>query len=603
MRVKLRPDAHCAPVPQGVYWSRAGTSFVMTGPSALYTLIDDRLDALLDGTSVDDLVAGTGNEAARPVFEYIVRTLVDRRVMIDLDAAEGPVPDAETALQHAELLAYLEARCDEPYRAFATVRSAWVAVVGEGAAAEAALRGLAANGTGTVTRHAFPGSGEWAAEPSMVVLTDDHEHPLDLVAAAESLPVGVPVLPAVAEAGFALVGPVCAGPEQLRSFQAVRLRAAEWQRAGVANAAPRPLSAVLAGSLAAQAVLARLSATESDPGTALLVHGHTVQTRAIELPVDGQGTVWQPVDVGEVLAAPVAAAAGTPAPADGDDEGPADPQEIPRLAIALTTRWTGLARWNADLDLPQLPASLVTARIVAAAAGTVGGTADALLDAQGTPNVLGWGSDRASAGVSAVLAILRHRTAQDPREAGEAGFPAAGLTQVHWLADGLLRQAGHHVLGQSPGTLMTWDELGNGSARTFWSLLRDHFGVPTQLRLRTLPGLGWLLASVVEEGTGEVLASQWGPTPVSAAHQALFGAVARVQFQAAQKTAPQAPVLPPDAVGTSALEVVSVRQVHACLRQLLDQTRSTGTRLHARQLTHDEVVGELPLVCGWVGLG
>ena len=600
MRVKLRPDAHCAPVPQGVYWSRAGTSFVMTGPSALYTLIDDRLDALLDGTSVDDLVAAAGNEAARPVFDHIVRTLVDRQVLIDLDAAEGPVPDAETARQHAELLAYLEANCDEPYRAFAVVRSAWVAVVGDGAAADAALRGLAANGTGTVTGHAFPGPGEWAAKPSMVVLADDYEHPLDLAAAARSLPAGVPVLPVVAEAGFALVGPVCAGPEQLRSFQAVRLRAADWQRAGVANAAPRPLSAVLAGSLAAQAVLARLSATESDPGTALLVHGHTVQTRAVDMPVDDQGTAWRSVDATEVLAEPATA---------GDDDSPADPQEIPRLAIALTTRWTGLARWNADLDLPQLPASLVTAGIVAgpratpAAAGTVGEAADAPLDAPGTQNVLGWGADRASAGVSAVLAVLRHHTAQDLREAGGTGFPAAGLTQVHWLADGLLRQAGHRVLGQSPGTPMTWDALGNGSARTFWSLLWDHFGVPTELRVHTLPGLGWRLASVVEEGTGEVLASQWGPTPVSAAHEALFAAVARAQFQAALKTAPQAPVLPPDAVGTSALEVVPVRQVQACLRQLLDQARSTGTQVHARQLTHDEAIGELPLVCGWVGLG
>ena len=104
---------------------------------------------------------------------------------------------------------------------------------------------------------------------------------------------------------------------------------------------------MLAGSLAAQAVLARLSATESDPGTALLVHGHTVQTRAVELPVDDRGTAWRSVDATEVLAAPATA---------GDDDSPADPQEIPRLAIALTTRWTESARWNADLDLPQLPA-------------------------------------------------------------------------------------------------------------------------------------------------------------------------------------------------------------------------------------------------------
>ena len=238
-----------------------------------------------------------------------------------------------------------------------------------------------------------------------------------------------------------------------------------------------------------------------------------------------------------------------------------------------------------------------------AAAGTVGEAADAPLDAPGTQNVLGWGADRASAGVSAVLAVLRHRTAQELREAGGTGFPAAGLTQVHWLADGLLRQAGHRVLGQSPGTPMTWDALGNGSARTFWSLLWDHFGVPTELRVRTLPGLGWRLASVVEEGTRRGTGEPVGTDPGLRGTRSPVRRCRPCTVPGGAEDRAAAPVLPPDAVGTSALEVVPVRQVQACLRQLLDQARSTGTHVHARQLTHDEAIGELPLVCGWVGLG
>lgn len=622
MRVKLRPDAHCAPVPRGVYWLRGDRSFVLSGPPALYTLLDDQLDALLRGTSVDEMVAAAGDEAARPVFDHVVRALVAQDVLIDLDAVAGPLPDPRTADDHLELLAYLEANCAEPYRAFAAVRSARVAVAGGGPAAESVRRGLAANGTGAVTDLAVPGRpGD--AGPALAVLIDDCEDPLDLHAAAESLPAGTPVLPVAAEADFALVGPVCTDLRELRSFQAVRARAADWQRTEGEAGAARPLSAVLSGSLAAQAVLTRLAETGDGARTALVVHGHAVQTRAVPVPDAVAGPAWRWVDAGEAaaLSAPVEAAAAESGPATDaasgpPGSGPADPpaatpgsrtdagtdaelQEVHRLAAGLTTRWTGVARWGRDLDLPQLPVSLVTAETVARP-GPSGDRGPVAPEAPG-PCFLGWGSTRVAAGLTAVLALLRHRAAQESGPGGGAE-PAAGLTPAHWLADGLLRHVGRQVLTQSVSTTLTWDDFPSGPVRTLWSLLGDFFDVPATLELRTVPGLDWCLAGAVHEGTGELLAAQWGPSVLSAGYAALFAATGQAQFRAAEKNAPQSPVLPPDPVGTWSLEVAPERQVHDCLRGLLAHTAASGLRPRARLLVRDEAVGELPLACGLVGL-
>ncbi|GGQ96887.1 hypothetical protein [Kitasatospora griseola] len=629
MRVKLRPDAHCAPVPQGVFWARGDRSFVLSGPPALYAVVDDQLDALLNGTSVDEMVAAAGDERARPVLEHVVRALVAQDVLIDLDAVDGPLPDPETAGRHAELLCYLEANCAEPYRAFAAVRAARVAVAGDGPGAEAVRRGLTANGTGeTVELHLPVASSHFTAHgfapaTTMVVLIDDCEAPLDLLAAAASLPPGTPVVPVAAEAALALVGPVCTAPEELWAFQAVRARAADWQETGAESAAPRPISAVLAGSLAAQTVLARLAGTDDGQRSAWVVHGHAVQTTVVPVPDAGLGPAWRPVDPTEAHAAAdrvhPASAPGTDTVvtydtvADGlgsDGPGSAEPQQ-PHFDAGLTARWTGLARWGRDLDLPQLPVSLVTAETVAGAGPSAARAATRATDraagipaAATAPHFLGWGTNRAAAGLTAGLAVLRHRVAQEWTGESDAGwFPAAGLTRSHWLVDGLLRQAGQDELAQPVSTPLTWNDLERIAVRSQWSVLRDFFDVPAQLWLRTVAGLDWQLVSVMDEATGEVMATQWGPSRASAAYAALLAATARAQLRVAERTAPQAPVQPPDAVGTWALEITPDRRIQDCLRQLLVRARAMGLRPRAQQLIHDAVVGGLPLACGWVRLG
>ncbi|MFF7632970.1 hypothetical protein ACFZB9_07435 [Kitasatospora sp. NPDC008050] len=624
MRVKLRPDAHCAPVPQGIHWSRGERSFVLSGPPALFTVVDDQLGALLDGTSVDEMVAATGDERSRPVLDHIVRALVAQDVLIDLDAVDGPLPDRRSAKEHAALLGYLESNCAEPYRAFAAVRAARVAVVGAGPGADAVRRGLAANGTGETTE--LSASSGHAASPTVVVLIDDVDAPLDLLAASSLLAPGTPVVPVAAGPALALVGPVCTGPAQLRAFSAVRARATDWQLTGVDSAAPRPISAVLAGSLAAQCVLAHLAGIEDGARTAVVVHGHAVQTTPVPVPEAEPGPAWRPLDPAEVLGEPAERPDPDPAaPASTDAPASADAREF-QLDAALTARWTGLARWGRDLDLPQLPVSLVTAQLVPGPGPSAATPSEAL-----GPHVLGWGENRAAAGLTAVLTVLRRRAAEERPEKlteewpgewagestkewaresteewagqGNAGLiPAAGLTPAHLLVDGLLRQAGQDALARPAGAPLAWEDVEGITARTLWGLLRDFFGVPAALRPHTATGLDWQLVSVTDELTGEVLATQWGPRLASAGYAALFAATAHAQFQAAARTAPQAPVLPPDPVGTWALESASDRQVHDCLRQLLARAQAMGLHPRAQQLFHDASAGELAPACGWVTL-
>ncbi|MFI9273546.1 hypothetical protein ACIGXM_22935 [Kitasatospora sp. NPDC052896] len=596
MRVKLRPDAHCAPVPQGIHWSRGERSFVLSGPPALFTVVDDQFGALLDGTSVDEMVAATGDERSRPVLEHIVRALLAQDVLIDLDAVAGPLPDPRSATEHAALLCYLEANCAEPYRAFAAVRAARVAVAGGGPGADAVRRGLAANGTGETTDLELSATAAPAASATVVVLIDDCDAPLDLLSAASLLTPGTPVLPVAAGPAVALVGPVCTDPAELRAFLAVAARATDWQLTGVDSAAPRPVSAVLAGSLAAQGVLAHLAGTADGTRSAWVVHGHAVQTTAVPVPRADPGPAWRPLDPTEIP---------EPDPDPATATATATAREFP-LDAALTARWTGLARWGRDLDLPQLPISLVTAQVVpgpgpSAARGTAGRST--ATRATG-PHVLGWGENRAAAGLTALLTVLRRRAAEEwSAEGGNAGLvPAAGLTPAHLLVDGLLRQAGQDALVRSAGAPLPWEKVDGLTARTLWGLLRDFFDVPAELRRHPVTGLDWQLVSVADEVTGEVLATQWGPRLGSATYAALYAATARAQFQAAARTAPQAPVLSPDPVGTWSLEAAPDRQVHDCLRQLLARAKALGAHPRAQRLVHDATAGEPALSCGWVAL-
>ncbi|MCI4061352.1 hypothetical protein MRQ36_01690 [Micromonospora sp. R77] len=269
MRVKLRPGTHFAPVPQGIYWTRAGRSFLLTAPAGLYLALDSQLDLLTRGTDVDELSSALG-ESARPAVQRILDTLLDRDVLLDLDRAGTP-PTPGEADRYAEVLSYLEARCADPYRVFARLRASVVPVLGDGPAAAVARRTIVGYGA-TTTATVSPGT-------ELVVLVDDADRPLDLVAAAASLPAGTRVVPVHAGERIALVGAPEAG--DLAEFVALGRRAGDWAAAEPDGAAPCPLSAVLAGSLATHAVLGALTGTLPAESAPTLVHGHDVQAQRL----------------------------------------------------------------------------------------------------------------------------------------------------------------------------------------------------------------------------------------------------------------------------------------------------------------------------------
>ncbi|MFG3052562.1 hypothetical protein ACGFZP_16610 [Kitasatospora sp. NPDC048239] len=593
MRVKLRPGTHLASVRQGVYVSRAGRSFVLAGPPALYGVLDSRLAELTDGTDLEALVAAFGDEAARPVLDRVVRALLDHDVLLDLDALTTPPPDRATAARYAEVLAYLEAHSGDPYRDFARLRAARVRVLGEGPAAVTAVRSLARHGIGAVTDPVagpdVPDDGAPGA-PAWAVLIDDHDHPADLAVLASDLPPGTRAVTVRAGERIALVGePAPGSPAALR---AAARRAEAWAADDPEACAARPLSAVLAGALAARQVLAGLTGlagladpTGADPepkltgpgtdaahGVATVVHGRLLRTSRIAL-------------------APGSAVPGAAVPAPEEPPAPEERPDAEALLAAwsgLTARWTGPLRRGRDLDLDQLPFALETVEAV---------------DADGASPVerraAGWGVDRPAAGLSAVLAGTRLLAA---RAASATGVPAAGSTPDRWLLDGLLRVLGAEALAAPPARELGWDDLADLEARTLLGLLETYFGRSVTLTERRPDGPGWSLVTVTDRhgaatttattsatvsatAGGTAGATEWGPTTAAAARTALGAAVARAQADDPEVRA----LLAAQPVGTAVLERCPEQSVREALHRTTAALSARGRTPSAHRCGPDPV--------------
>lgn len=594
-RVKLRPDAHYAPAGNGVYWSRpGGRSFVLTGPATLYPLIDSRLELLTVGTSVDALVASVGDEAARPVYTHIIRTLLAQDMLFDLEAA-GPAPDDATTARYGDVLGYLESRSDHPYAAFARVRAARVDVVGAGPAAASLIRGLAGYGIADAGIRGTSGR-----PPALTVLVDDADERLNLEAAAASLPAGTAVLPVLAADGLAMVGAAVRDQAGLERFAGAVARVAGWLRADRVAPAPRPLSAVLAGSLAARAVLDELAGL-AGPASATVVYGGVLECQRVPLPVPQDGPQWRDLLPG-VADLPADVCDLPPGvsdlPADPLQEREDDPDQAREQLAWLTARWTGLARWGDDLDLPQLPVTLATVLDVGAlpvpaswlpAAGT--GPVPA---APHPGAVLGWGGDRKAAGLDAALSALRGVASRClPAEPGWVA--AAGLTDRQFLVDGLLRLLAAEWLDRDPVRELALDEAGSWLGRSLWNLLGDYFAVPVRLWLREVPGLSWPLVTATGED-GTALAHQWGPSVVTAVYAALAATAASCQL--AEDPSATARL---DRVGSWAVPGASAARLGQCHDELLALAAGNDRKVTRRLLVSDPVAGPLPVYAGLVG--
>ena len=606
-RVKLRPGTHLAPVARGVHVSHLRRAFVFSGPPALYPLIDGHLGRLSDGTSVDELVAASGSESARPVLDHVVRTLLDQGVLLDLAALTVREPDRDTADRYADVLAHLEDHSDDPYAVFAGLREAVVEIRGAGPAVPGLLRGLAAYG---VDRVDPPGPGSPAARrsgpvPDVTVLVLDEETAGSCATLAAALP-GRTVIPLLVLGDVAVVAEPGA-PGSFAGLPATVARARAWAALEPGAAAPPAMSAVLAGALAARACFEALTgsaASQPDPAGdgpeqladqvtgviagpgapessaahhVALVWGHALESRRIPAPRLHTATAaarWDSPDVAALLAAAAA----------GRGSGP-DALSALRTADALTTRWTGPARFERDLDLPQIPVSTATARF---------------LDSGGV--FPGWGATRAVAGVDALLTGLRDavttgaltRDAPLPYAAGPAVAACAGVTQELWLLDGLLRLLAPRAADAPAGGEVGWQDATHPDVQSLWGALLDHFDVPLTLRTEPMPKLGGLVATATRTTDGAVLGRQWGPGTQSAVHAALVEACARVQTESYRSPAQATET------GTWVLQALPAPRLATVASRAVELLDRQGRSVRAHRLLGDGVLERLPLVCGTV---
>ncbi|MFG3719020.1 hypothetical protein ACGF8D_14590 [Streptomyces massasporeus] len=154
--LKARPGLHYAPVPGGVYFSGTRGQFVLRGSELLYAVADGCMPLLRAGTTEDALVAEFGTERARPAVRHLLGKLRENGLLLDPAAFTEPEPPAELAARHADTLARLTARLDDPYAAFARLRRARVRLHGPTTATAPALRGLRRAGVADVTATALP---------------------------------------------------------------------------------------------------------------------------------------------------------------------------------------------------------------------------------------------------------------------------------------------------------------------------------------------------------------------------------------------------------------------------------------------------------------
>ncbi|MFJ6555592.1 hypothetical protein ACIQNT_25675 [Streptomyces luteogriseus] len=151
-----RPGLHYAPVPGGVYFSGTRGQFVLRGSELLYAVADGCVPLLRAGTTEDALVAEFGTERARPAVRHLLGKLRENGLLLDPATLTEPEPPAELAARHADTLARLTARLDDPYAAFARLRRARVRLHGPTTATAPALRGLRRAGVTDVTATAVP---------------------------------------------------------------------------------------------------------------------------------------------------------------------------------------------------------------------------------------------------------------------------------------------------------------------------------------------------------------------------------------------------------------------------------------------------------------
>ncbi|MCH0559369.1 hypothetical protein [Streptomyces sp. MUM 16J] len=572
MTMRSRPYLHYAPVSGGVYFSGPHTQFVVLGPKVLLTVADVCVPLLETGTTEDEMVTALGSERARPAVRRLTDELRARDLLLDPGRFSAAAPDAETREHFSEALAHLEAFSDDPYAAFAVLRSARVLLYGPCAAVLPAARGLARAGVGRLVLAPTDPHDAVATARRLgaTLLTDgvdgaDTANGVNAViwcaegtGAADAVPLlglpdGVPLVP-VRLGSTALVGPVVTGGSGADTANALAARAEDWATAQETGSAPRPGADALAGALAGQLVFEVLAGVGT-PGSAHVVHGEDLSADVLRTAAGDEAT--EP--------APASAKAGNASTADPALQG---------VVAPLSAPWTGLLELTEGGDLPQLPLALREARL------------------PGRPGagVISWAGDQQGATVAVALDALRRLAGPDSASA----VGAAGTTEELWLLDGALRLLTEHAV---PSERQVPERLLPGSQVVRRALAEEH-GLPVAVRLLEVPGVGWALARAVHAETEELYGHGWGPTVDEAVHGCLGTVLAR---RIADQLRPGADVAD---VHTGAVRTAGPKALARLRAQIAARAEAgvlpgepTGTPLRS-----DPVLGTLPVFFGPVSL-
>ncbi|GAB2956847.1 hypothetical protein GCM10023080_015260 [Streptomyces pseudoechinosporeus] len=628
--LRTRPGLHYAPVPGGVYFSGTRGQFVLRGSDILYAVADGCVPLLEAGTTEDSLVAGFGTERARPAVRHLVAKLRENGLLLDLAAFTEPEPPPELRARHADTLARLAARLDDPYAAFARLRSTRVELRGPATATTPAQRGLRRAGVTHVTSTSTP-TGDASAPvvpPGLIPVCDPA-----MYADAALIPAGDPAVyaeattipagdPAVCDtdALIPVGGPAVSGTEAVipAGDPAVQVDAA---LIPAGDPAVRGTEAVIplgdpaaADSRAPRAVIEFLSGDETWVEQAGTVHVPVLLGPGVGLvgPVGVGPDVWtvfrdralawaeaervEPAvgPVAHSLAAALAAQLLTDTLTGVAEPGEAHVVHGPDLTADRVTVMGAPVTEAVAVRLDDAPAeSLPEGEDALAAAGAVTARWTGLFAttqgehlpqmplalraaehrADRTGTVTAWAGHQETATIAIALAALRARLPEAP------GVTAAGLTREHWLMDGALRQLAEWADQLRPAV---GDEPPlHAEGERILADLRTHLApAEPAFTLTRADGVDWLLAEVTLDG--QRLGAGWGPTPADATYAGLSTALAAAQTAGAV-----------DPLSTDALLTTDTATRTALRKQLTALADYEG---HARR--SDPVLGELPF---WYG--
>lgn len=619
-RLRLRPSVSFAPLDDGILFKDWERSFTITGNRSLYALFERLLPHLERGFERGALL-GALPEAARPVVGMLLDRLQENGMCV---IAPGELPPGADAFPQA--LAYLEAVAPDPYRAFARIRAARVAVLGAGVAQLAAVRALAGMGLGLVdcwsTAADAPALADCLrAHPGVAgevrVLDDDREAAagadVDLVihlpdrggdAALERVAAATarPLLQGVIGEGCGLAGPLRAGDGPGLADTRARLRRPFPAVDG------RPVSPVLAALLGNAVAfeafkhLAGLPAPAAD-GRAVMV---TREPLAVSHhPVVGLG--------------PMERVAGAPGAAPDATSLWHALAELAELTVlperqVLVDRLRDLADEELGIialphpgELPQVPIS--TCR--ATARGVEG-------------EVLGYGDDPTEAYLQAGAAALRRFAEAGagpalavlpvlPRDGGGPPAPqslprsamalAIGNTYEAWLRDGIHACIARRLLdpaaGGPPIAVRRVDhaELTGGPALR-WKTLALRFARDVSAFHGAASGLpGVHVAAVIADGVTAGLGA--GTTRVAAIDAALREAVVRTQLA---EVGIALPAHPPLAAPELAAESAAGDGPAGTIADVIDGLAVHGLAVLAHPFGGAPSLRRRGFLLGWIGL-